>query len=91
MDALSVAIGFCGGAVTSYLIQRVVAGAKMNKDKKAVFTYMQSQIPQHHDWLSTKNIASNTNLTCSRIEDVCSSHMGIKLSTGQKEGMWSLR
>lgn len=91
MDALSISIGFCGGAVSSYIIQQIVSSFKMKKDKKTIFTYLQSQIPTHHKYISTKNISSHTNLTRSRVEEVCSHDQRVRLSTGEKDGMWGMR
>lgn len=40
---------------------------------------------------STRTIASQLNLTLDRTPEVCSKSKNIRLSTGKKDGMWTLR
>ena len=84
-------IAFAGGALMTFILQRIIAWVKKNKDGKKIFYYMKTQIPSKYNWLSSRHIASHTNLSIARVEELCSTHPEIRLSTGEKEGMWGLR
>jgi hypothetical protein len=84
-------IAFTGGALMTFALQRIISSIRKKKDGKKIFYYLKTQIPSKYNWLSSRHIASHTNLSISRIEEVCSNHPEIRLSTGEKEGMWGLR
>jgi len=88
---ISIVVGFLGGSLSTFVIQKLISSISTKKDSQKVIVYINSQIPQRHDWITTRNISSNTNLTPARVEEICSNHPGIKMSTGSKEGMWTIR
>lgn len=64
------------------------------RDKKNIFNFISDLIMQNREgirYLSTRYIASHTNLTMDRVSYICSIHENIYLSVGEKEDMWGVK
>lgn len=85
------AITFVCGAMGVFILSKVISIFSVKRDRKRIHAYMRTQIPKAHTYLSTKNIASNTNLSPQRVEDVCHNFDKVKYSTGEKDDRWGLR
>jgi hypothetical protein len=91
MSIIQLLLAFVGGSLFTFIIQRILLTSANKKDARKIMSYLKRKIPSEYHWLSTRNISSHTNLSQSRVEEICSKHPDIKESTGQKEGMWGLR
>lgn len=78
----------CG--MIGFGICKLVLVSKDRRDKRIVYRYMQNQIPEANKWLATSDIANNTNLSYSKVEDICSSHPKIIAVTGMGSLVWGL-
>ena len=71
-------------------ICKLVLMNKDRKDRKVVYRYMLRLIPEESKWLTTSDIAENTHLSDSRVEDICSRHPKITAVMGMGRPVWGL-
>lgn len=82
-----------GGLISGMVgfgICKLVLAYKDRRDKKAVYKYMRMLIPTENNWLTTSDIAKNTRLSYSRVEDICGRHPEIIPITGMGSPVWGL-
>ena len=91
----SVLIGVAGGSgagLSVWIVRSAYDQAIECRDKYRVYNWLRQNTEDEDGkrFRSTRTIASWTNLTVDRVRYICSIHKKIHLSTGSKEGMWSL-
>jgi hypothetical protein len=93
----SIIVGGTGGALaglTVIFVQYVHGKCLERRDKKRIFDWMHIKISSDQKgikYLSTRTVASYTNLTEDRVRYICSVHECIYLSTGEHEDMWGIK
>jgi hypothetical protein len=92
MSVLSEIAAGAGGAIVVLLVQAGWSISRDMRDGRRIYSWMVSEeaAAGSNQFRSTRVIASHTNLTEERVVKLCSEHAKIFLSTGSKEGMWSV-
>lgn len=88
-----IVIGASGGAIaglTVYIVQYLHEKVRDAYEMRRVIAWLKEN-SIGGKWRSTRAIASWTNLTEDRVRYLCSKSEEIKLSTGEKEGLWGHR
>ncbi|EIJ2375703.1 hypothetical protein LIO03_000709 [Vibrio alginolyticus] len=90
-----VIIGGAGGAIaglTVYAVQALHKWISDKRDSKRVYNWLKSntELRENRKYRSTRAIASFNNLTEDRVRYLCSHHPKIRLSTGEKEDLWTV-
>ncbi len=90
-----VIIGGAGGAIaglTVYCVQALHKWFSDKKDSRRIYNWLKNntELRDNRRYRSTRAIASFNNLTEDRARYLCSHHPKIRLSTGEKEDLWSI-
>lgn len=87
---LTTLAGGLASGMVGFVICKLALMCKDRKDRKAVYKCMERLIPEESNWLTTSDIARNTRLSYSKVEDICSKHPKITAVTGMGSVVWGL-
>ncbi len=93
-SSFTILMTLAGGAASGIVgwgICKLVLVCKEQREIKSVLRYMRQLIPLESNWLTTTDIANNTQLSNARVEDICSRHPNIVAVTGMGGLVWGLQ
>ncbi|MCK5174412.1 MAG: hypothetical protein KAR47_13540 [Planctomycetes bacterium] len=90
-----IVIGAAGGffaGIGIWLCRSIADWRTKEQEGKRVYEWLKKHASEEcYKFRTTQTIASHNNLTQDRVRYLCSYHKGIKLSTGEKDDLWTIR